>query len=270
MRTPRALLSASIAVLLLPVMALSAHAAPPTNDTPGGAVVITTLPTTLVQDTTEATTDALDRDLNQMCGAPATNASVWFVYTADDSPGFLVSMENSDYSGGFMVTEGDPALGNLVSCGPVAVAVYTVPGETYYVTAFSDTAVNGGLLEVTFEPAPPSPEISISVNATGQSLKDGTAVLTGSYTCQNAVDGGIDGTLTQSVGRFKITGYFGFYPLLCDGTAQAWTAYVVSDNGLFAGGKGASVSFGYACGSFECATSYTEQSVKLSRGGGRR
>lgn len=265
----RPLLAALASLALLPVMALSAQAVAPTNDTPAGATVIASLPTTIEQDTTEATTDASDAELNAFCGAPYTNASVWFAYTADaSSPGFIASMEGSDYSGGFLVFEGSVAPESLVTCGPVAVAVYTQPDLTYYVMAISDTPVNGGNLVATFEPAPPSPEISVQVNPTGRAFRDGSALLTGTYSCTNAFDGGVDGTLTQRIGRVKITGYFFFYPLECNGETQPWEAVVVSDNGLFAGGKSASVAFSYACGAFECAFGYTEQNVRLNRGRG--
>lgn len=264
----RAALSAATALALIPTVAVSAaHATTPSNDTVSGATEISSLPTTITQDTTQATTDAVDAALNDDCGAPATNASVWFKYTDVDGAGFIATMENSDYSGGFFVTEGDPSLGNnLVACGPTTVGVQTTPGETYYVVAFSDTSVNGGNLEVTFDKAPPMPELSVSADSRGVAYKDGSAQLTGTYSCTNADgwDSEIDGTLTQRVGRVKITGYFFIYPLVCDGTTQNWSAQVFSDNGLFRGGKAASVAFGYACGVFACSDGYAEQTVQLN------
>ena len=263
----RAALSAATALALIPTVAVSAaHAATPSNDTVSGATEIGSLPTTITQDTTQATTDSVDAALNNDCGAPSTNASVWFKYTDVDGAGFLATMENSDYSGGFFVTEGDPSLGNLVACGPTTVGVQTTPGETYYVVAFSDTSVNGGNLEVTFDKAPPMPEISVSADSRGVAYKDGSAQVTGTYTCSNAsgFDSDVEGTLTQRVGRVKITGYFFVYPLECDGATHAWSAQVFSDNGLFRGGKAASVTFGYACGVFDCSFGYAEQTVQLS------
>ena len=263
----RTALSAVMAVALIPAVAVSAaNAATPSNDAVSGATVIGSLPTTITQDTTQATTDAVDAALNADCGAPATNASVWFEYTDVAGAGFIATMENSDYSGGFFVTEGDPSLGNLVACGPTTVGVQTTPGETYYVAAFSDTSVSGGNLEVTFDKAPPMPEISVSADPRGFTYKDGSAQLTGTYTCANAdrFESEVDGTLTQRVGRVKITGYFFLYPLECDGASHRWSAQVVSDNGLFRGGKAASVAFGFACGVFDCSDGYAEQTVQLS------
>jgi hypothetical protein len=265
----RVLLSAVVGVAVVPALSGAAYAAVPSNDTPAGATAIGSLPTTISEDTTAATTDATDSALNADCGAPATNASVWFKYTDPTGAGFVATMGNSDYTGGFMVTEGDPSQGNLVACGPTTVGVRTTAGQTYYVVAFSDTAVNGGHLQVTFDQAPPMPELSVTANPKGVAYKDGSAQVSGTYTCTNA-DGSnseIDGTLTQRVGRVKILGYFTVYPLQCDGASHAWSALVTSDNGLFRGGKAASVSFGYACGALDCAEGYAEQTVQLNSRG---
>lgn len=84
MKLLRSALSAAAALMLLPTMAPAASAAPAPNDTVAGATAITTLPTTITQDTTDATTDDLDLTLNAGCGVPPTNASVWFSYTDPD------------------------------------------------------------------------------------------------------------------------------------------------------------------------------------------
>jgi hypothetical protein len=267
MRLLRTTLSAATAgLLLLPAMATAASAAPAPNDTPATATVITNLPTTISEDTTGATTDATDAALNANCGAPATNASVWFKYTAPADGGVVVDMSASSYSGGFIVTQGDPAAGSFVTCGPTTVGFSTAAGQTYYVVAFSDTATQGGQLQVKFDVAPPAPDVSVTVDPKGTAFKDGSAKLTGSYSCANA-DGfasDVEGNLTQRVGRVKINGFFFVNPLVCDGITHTWEAIVFSDNGLFRGGKGASVAFGFACGPLECSLGYAEQTVQLN------
>src|SRR5690242_1839571 len=143
----RIVLTSAAALVLLPFVSLSAaFAAAPGNDTPSGATVIGALPTTIDEDTTQATTDTADATLNAQCGAPQTGASVWFAYTDTTGTGFIASVGDSDYSAGLLVTEGDPALGNVVSCGPGAVGVETTIGTTYYVMAFSDSSASGGHL----------------------------------------------------------------------------------------------------------------------------
>jgi hypothetical protein len=132
--------------------------------------------------------------------------------------------------------------------------------------AFSDTATTGGNLHITFDTAPPPPELTVTANSRGTVLKDGSALVSGTYSCTNA-DGEnseIDGTLTQRVGRLKLSGDFFVYPLECDGATHGWSAVVSAYNGLFKGGKAASINFGFACGLLTCADGYTEQTIQLS------
>ena len=108
------------AAALLPLTAPAAYAAVPGNDVPSGAVTLT-IGQTWTEDTTEATTDALDAALNQKCGAPFTNASVWFTYTDPTGAGFMADLTASSYAGGFIVTAGDPyqwQVEQTVAAGP--------------------------------------------------------------------------------------------------------------------------------------------------------
>lgn len=266
MKHSRMFVALVAAAALLPLTAPASYAAAPTNDVPAGAVALT-LGQTWNQDTTEATTDALDAALNRTCGAPVTNASVWFTYTDPTGAGFLADMTASDYSGGFIVTAGDPANGDFVACGPDAVAVRGTAGTTYYLVAFSDNATLGGNLSVTLSEPPPAPEVTLTIDPRGTADKAGTAHISGTYSCSNA-DGyqsDIEGMLTQRVGRTKITGFFFSYPLECDGAVHPWDAFVVSDTGLFSGGKAANVSVAFACGMVDCAAYQTGATIQLDR-----
>jgi hypothetical protein len=269
MKLIRTLAAAACAAAFTLASATAATAAPPGNDTAGGATAVTVLPTTITEDTTEATTDDLDAAVNADCGAPATNASVWFTYTDTTGAGFAVDMSASDYTGGFIVTAGDPADANLVACGPTSVAVSGgAPGTTYYVVAFSDTEVNGGNLSVTFSELPPAPETTLTVDPTGKAFKDGSARLTGTYSCTNAsdFDSDIEGTLSQRVGRLKVNGFFFVYPLMCDGQVHTWEGVVTADNGTFSGGKAAHVTLIFACGFTDCTVQEVDGTVQLRRG----
>lgn len=257
------------AVFILPFAASAAQAAAPGNDTVAGATSIGALPRIITENTSEATTDALDASLNANCGAPFTNASVWFTYTDTSGSGFLADMTGSDYSGGFIVTAGDPADGNLVACGPGQVGVSGAAGTTYYILAFSDTATNGGQLSASFSALPPAPTATLTVDPRGVAYKDGSAKVSGTYSCTNA-DGyssDIEGTLSQKIGRIKINGFFFVNPLQCDGEVHTWQAVAFSDTGLFAGGKAANVSLIFACGLFDCAVLEAHGTVQLSRNG---
>jgi hypothetical protein len=266
---PRRFLAASAAALLLsPLAASAAIAAPPDNDIVAGATSVT-LSQTIAQDTTEATTDALDAELNQNCGAPATEGSVWFSYEDSSGAGLLVDLTGSDFTTGAMIVAGDPtAGGHLVACGPGAVATRgDGTPTTYYVMAFSDTpGVTGGQLSASFQELPPAPTADVTVDGWATAYRDGSMRLTGTYTCANAdYEAFIDGSVTQTVGRMKIQGGFFIYPLECDGELHQWEAVATSYNGLFAGGKAATVSFAIACGLADCSFNMSEQTVQVRR-----
>jgi hypothetical protein len=257
----------SVAIAVSVPSAVPAYAAPPPNDTPAGATIIATLPfdDSVVID--EATTDALDATLNEQCGAPATEGSVWYRFDATADGALIFDVSSSSFTAGALVTLGDPADQNVLTCGPDAVGFEVVAGQSYFVMAFSDTpGVTSGTLVVHAEAAPPPPEVDVTVNPIGTFTQAGSATISGTFTCSGeAVEFAfIDVQLTQRVGRFTITG-FGSIDALCDGSTHPWTIEVFAENGQFRGGHAVSVTFAIACGTFLCGEDFEEQSVKLRR-----
>src|SRR5438128_582141 len=98
MRPFHVVLIGSLAFSAIIVQTLPAMAAPPSNDTITGATAITSLPFEETLDTTEATTDADDAALNANCGAPATDASVWYSLAVATDTGVAVDVSGSNYS----------------------------------------------------------------------------------------------------------------------------------------------------------------------------
>jgi hypothetical protein len=270
MRLTRSIPVFLAAVLLIALQAAPAAAAPPSNDTFGGATAAS-LGFSQQLDTTEATTDADDTQLNANCGAPATDASVWYAFTAAADGGVVVDVSQSNYSAGVLVGVGTQGSLELVTCGPGTVGFAAAAGTTYYVLAIDDQgdgAGNGGTLQISFNEAPPPPTVDITVDPVGRfDSHTGEAFLTGTYTCSNGDFIEVSGEARQAVGRLVVVGSFGFFDVgTCDGTSHSWSATVVSDNGRFAGGKAMTVTFAFSCGTFECAEGFVEQTVRL-RGG---
>ena len=262
---------ASLVLVLVITFAAAgpALAAPPANDTFGGATLVTTGFSELI-DTTEATTDADDAQLNSSCGAPATDASVWYALEGSDS-GVVVDVSQSDYTAGVAVGVGTQGNLQLVTCGPGAVAFFAAAGETYYVLAFDDQldgVGSGGNLSISFNEIPPPPTVDITVNRFGTvNSQTGVATISGMYTCTDGdfIDVFVDAR--QNVGRFAILGTGGFFDFgTCDGTAHTWSADVFPQNGKFKGGKALTLTFAFSCGAFECGAGFAEQTVQL-RGG---
>src|SRR5262245_7769466 len=162
--------SATVAVtvaVFLTLVASPALAAPPTNDLFTGATPATPgFSETL--DTTEATTDADDAQLNEDCGAPATDASVWYEFTTLEDGIALVDVGAADYSAGVAVGTGTQGSLELVECDAFGLGFEAEAGVTYFVLVFDfqeDGGGNGGQLEIAFDQAPPPPEIAVDGTA---------------------------------------------------------------------------------------------------------
>jgi Family of unknown function (DUF6299) len=258
----RLLLGATFAAL---VIAVPAAAAAPANDTFPSAVTISALPFSETLDTMQATADADDAEANANCGAPATEASVWYAFTPASSTGVSVDVSGSDYSAGVIVVTGSPGSFSLVTCGPGLVGFSATAGTTYYILAFDATpgGTNGGTLQITVSEAA-VPEAAVTVDPTATvDPRTGLVTVTGTFTCANADFALISVTVTQRVGRFTITGFAGFSPNPCDGQSHTWSADVTGSNGRFAGGPATVDAFMIACGAIGCATDEASQTVLL-------
>jgi hypothetical protein len=245
----------------------AAHAAAPSNDTRSGAVAINALPADVSADVREATTDSDDAALNAQCGAPATLGSVWYTLTVPENvSGLVLDVSSSDYSSGVIVAEPDGGTGWVVdACGPGTVGLSVYPGQQLTILAFNDTpGQTGGTLRLHAETAT-VPTVSVTVNPKGKVDRQGNALISGTVTCTDAQFTFLDTYVTQAVGRFAITGEGFSGSEGCTGGPQPWSTVVVPSNGKFAGGKAATFTFAFSCGSFFCADSYAEQVVRLSK-----
>jgi hypothetical protein len=253
MKAVRLAVTALAAGALVPLSATTAFADAPDNDFPSHPVMLH-VGQTVNEDTSEATTGAFDAKLNQVCGAPFTNASVWFTYTPSADGSFLVDMSSSSYTGGFMIFQNHVTQRGMIACGPETVGADVTAGVKYTIVAFSDTETNGGKLVMTLQEGPPPPDLSVTVNPTGKAFSDGTAQVGGTYSCSNADFVELDGDMVQIWKRVKITGFFGrfFGSPVCDGAAHNWKAIVSSDNGLYAKGNATVDVFPFACGLVDC------------------
>ena len=258
----------SIVALLSLGMAAPVLAAVPGNDTYAGRTVIGSAPFGESVDTTEATSDADDAEANAQCGAPATEASVWYELTAASDGGLVVDVSTSTYPAGVTIVTGSSGSFELVTCGPFAVAFGAAAGQTYAILVFDFEAgaSNGGTLNITVDELPPPPVVDVTVDPVGHfNPRTGSATITGNVACTGAAEFAfIQVQLRQTVGRFTITG-FGFNEFLCDGTTQPWSVEVFADNGLFRGGRAVSVTFAQACTVFGCGEDFEERIVMLRR-----
>jgi len=257
------------AALLAATMAAPVLAAPPDNDTYAGRIPIAGVPFSDTVDTSEATTDADDAAWNGTCGAPATDASIWYEFSTPDEMGVIVDSTGSDYTVGIAAVVGTPGDFETVACGPDAIGFLAAAGESYLIVVFDDQfdeAGNGGTLQLTVDEAPPPPTVDVTVDPVGRfDSRSGTVTVSGTVTCTGAVDVGfVDVLLEQRVGRVLIRG-FGGVEFACDGQTNPWSALVIGDNGLFKGGKAASLTFATACDLFTCGFDEEAVTIQLKR-----
>jgi hypothetical protein len=251
-----------LAVCLLPLAAAPASAAPPGNDEPQGAVALH-LGDRVVQDTSEATTNAQDTALNTNCGAPATNASVWYKYSPGVDHKVVLDMTASSYSGGMLVFKGTPTADSLVACGQGAVALRARAGKTYNIMVISDTDVNGGTLVLTLKKPPPPPRVHVSVAGRGVAFRGGAARIHGTYFCKRGEFAGLSGHLFQRAGRLKIQADFG-RGIRCNARRHHWSARLVSPVGTYARGHAVAKVQIAACGIFVCREDRTRRHIHLA------
>ncbi len=261
MRARRLLMPTMVAMVLVPFAAPAATAAAPGNDEYPGAVVLH-LGDRVEQDTSDATTTPQDEALNANCGAPATNASVWYQFTPTVNRKVVLDMSESSYSGGVMIFRGTPTPNSLVSCGPAAAGLNAKAGKTYYVMAFSDTDVNGGTLVLRLQKAP-TPRVHVTVAKHGVAYHGGAARIHGTYRCAHGDSfAGLSAQLLQRAGRLKIQAEADV-SVRCDAKNHHWTARLVSPVGTYAKGKAVAKVDLFACGFIECRQDRAKRDLHL-------
>jgi Ca2+-binding RTX toxin-like protein len=161
-------------VLFVLAMVSPVAAAAPSNDSYAGRVTITTIPFAETIDTSDATTGTNDTELNNHCGAPATDASVWYELTGDGKE-VLTDASSSDYSAGVIVATGSPGSFEIVDCARNGFRWFAEADVTYTIVVFDDQtdgAGNGGTLR--FEVSETAPADCTIVGTGGNDRLVGT------------------------------------------------------------------------------------------------
>lgn len=265
-------LAAALA-MLLGVAAAPAALAAASNDTVAGATAVA-IPSTTNENTSVAdTTDPAETALNAFCGAPVVEHGVWFSITPSADGYLAFDTSASDYSSGMMLFAGTPTAGGLLNCGPQTIVNSVTSGQVYNILVFGDglSAATGGNLVFEVRAATPPPTLGLTLNRSGSVDKFGVVHIWGTVTCTSTNGTGtffeVFGDVTQRVGRILIRGFFDTLPFTpCDGVAHRWDAFFSGDNGIFAGGKAATVALGFGCTDL-CSESFVQATIQLNRAG---
>lgn len=236
------LLTATLATLTLTVA--PAAAAVPANDTIEDATVITALPFTVDQDTTDATKS--DTDPRPSCDRRVKH-TVWFRLTAPANGWLAADTLGSRYDTLAAVYTGGPGSLTEVACNddtyrdgdwkPKARVYWDADaGTTYYLMVAAGYGSGGKLhLTVGASEAPFTVD-AFAVDPTGSADNQaGTAVIHGTITCSNGpAEVYVEIFVRQQIGRLYISAYNG-KEFSCDGVT-AWRMKVSSYEGAFTAG----------------------------------
>lgn len=238
------------------------------NDDYAGRVVIGSTPFTATVNTTTATTDGDDADLNRGCGAPATDASVWYEYTATVGGEIIIDVSESDYTATVLVGIGSPGNWQLLACASGHVTLTTTPGQSYAILAIDnqkDGGGNGGTLLLQVTETPPPPVIDVTVDPTGTvDPRTGIATVTGTVTCTGGLAqlAYLDTQLQQQRNRYTVFAY-NTAEVTCDATTRPWTVVLESPNGPFGPGLASNITFALACSEITCSADHEQRDVRL-------
>jgi hypothetical protein len=225
-----------------------ALAAPPSNDTEAGAVVIDAVPFTHSADTSEATPDGP--------GFCSNNASVFYRFTPTEDARVQIDLVGSDYDTTLGVYRRD-AEGAVVpmKCNDdrfgldSGVRFRARPGTTYYVIVgqcCGNGRTGGGRLELNVsEVIPLAIEMTVQVSETG-TVDTGMATISGTVTCNQRSILYAEGTLRQLRGDdlYLARGWFWVEGGCMPGAPAAWSVEVDTETAIAFGAGSAALRMG--------------------------
>jgi hypothetical protein len=252
-----------LALLTLTVMAAPAYAAAPSNDEPSTATVISALPTTITEDTTEATYTFYGG-----CTSADAAANVWFTFTPTADVRVDMDATASSYHTGLNVFAHQPGDANLVTCSESSLRFDAAAGVTYYLeVAACCGSSTGGQLVLSLSEAAIPPTVTVTVDPTGHfDAATGSATISGTATCSSSVDTAlVEAFVSQKVGRVAtVTGQNGIF-VGCEpgGGPAPWSVTVQPGSGEFRGGPATVSIQSGGCNELECSFTYTDAQVRL-------
>jgi hypothetical protein len=255
-----------IALCLAITAAGPVSAAAPGNDLPSGATAIPSLPFTIDQNTTEAGVGSDDVG----CGAGGFDvATVWYSFTPVEDVRVEIDARASDYLVGVNLFAGSADETGRFDCNNDALAFDAAAGTTYYLlfADVNDDAINGGSLRADVIVAPPSLNVSLTVDLSAKvHPKTGQARITGTIACDRQAEfAEVSVSLRLATGRFVTIGG-GAGSTSCGPTRAAWSAIVTGENDRFTAGRATVQVTGLACDILSCNETAAAASVQLRRG----
>jgi hypothetical protein len=247
--------------------AAPAYAVAPSNDEIGNAVVVSGVPYTNTVDTSEATVGAGDSG----CGL----ATVWYTFTPGTDGSYLFDTSgSSDYGATLAVLDGSPGNFNLLACtyGVPGVVLALSAGTTYYIEAGTCCGPGeigqvgpGGDLVFNVSVAPPAFNVQLTLDGRARiGSAPGTAIVSGTVTCNNEGYVAIYGSLRQKQGLNVARGDF-YIETACLSTPTTWTATVDAGSRIFLTKNATLTATASGCDAFTCDDATASRTVKVVR-----
>ena len=240
-------------------------AAPPGNDDIGSPIVAPGVPYSNEQSTVEATTGPTDVNCFEDVH------TVWYQLTASETVRLEANTFGSDFDTTLAVGTLDGAGGiNVIACDDDTQSLQSrvrwdaVEGTTYLFQIGSCCGTDGGDLVFNIDVAPPfvPVEFTLALNNRG-SVDQGTATISGTYSCEGATEVAVEVFARQRVGRFFVTSdAFGFFECTSSST---WELELFPNGGTFAGGKLQVSLFAGACNDETCEFVDIARTISLRR-----
>jgi len=213
-------------------LAAAAHAAPPVNDAPSGALVIPAVPAVLEADTREATSEAVERSC-------VYGRSVWYRYTPTETAELRISTVGSSYDTVLAVYSGARSPQKRIACDDdsarlqSAVRPRLVAGQRYWIAASRCCSRTrpGGDLDLRLSPGTEPAEVTAAVTGATAGSVSGSLRVTGTVECATASVVDVSLTVRQRVDEAIASGWGYRFLRLCTTEARTWTARIDSDTG---------------------------------------
>lgn len=266
-RTRSAAVATACLIALSLLTALPVMAAAPDNDDRADAIVVANIPYTNTQDTSEATTE----DEDPFCSGQGP--TVWYSFTPSEDIRLEANTFGSNYDTTLLVAI-DAGGGDLdvIACNDDAgsdvqsrVRFDAAEGVTYLFMVGAYASGPGGELEFNLLEAPPSEDVSVSLNVAGARFnRDGSATVRGTVSCTGSDWVELYAELSQQVGRFRIIGW-GFDYVDCSPDGTPFELNIQGITGSYGGGHAQLYVEAWTCGDEDCAFDFTETTVRLRR-----
>jgi len=232
--------------------------------------VVTGVPYTQTQDTTQATVAASDPT---DCVGPRD--SVWYSFTPNAAGRYVISTEGSDYDTSLAVYTGTPGALSLVACSndfadvTAVVGLQATAGTRYLVMVGQccggspgDVGI-GGTLAFSVTKWVAASISAVTVDSPLRVTSVGLVQASGSITCTGVAGFGIDGTLTQGKGSRLVWGPFSAFGR-CTGASTRWATTLGSVTDLiFRNGSATYAVNADACDIFACVNASRQGKVRL-------